>query len=245
MCVWCCIAWHALRWQLTEAAHTCIASIHASKAQERSRLCSWLLFPSLWCVLLVLLAPCCILSAQGLQNAPGRTTAADRAAEQAFTSYYDTAELYYAYHLIYTTANQPFKTVDDATLFNAARSVVADSAYVHPFRSAVQTDHSSMLPIVHHTRPRSQRLVQLILRLEFAATATQVSLDADIKAGPTQRHSAVQDSAGAGRPGARTARLQAGALCIQQATGAGAGACRGCGCGAGQSHAACMSLHRR
>ena len=48
-------------------------------------------------------------------------TEADRAAEEAFAAYYDTAELYYPYHLIYTTANQPFKTVDDATLFNAAR----------------------------------------------------------------------------------------------------------------------------
>jgi hypothetical protein len=48
----------------------------------------------------------------------------DREAQQAFASYYDTVELYYAYHLIYTTANQPFKTVDDATLFNAARSAL-------------------------------------------------------------------------------------------------------------------------
>jgi len=58
---------------------------------------------------------------QGLQHAPGRMTDAGMAAHQAFIDFYDTAELYYAYHLIYTTANQPFKTVDDATLFNAAR----------------------------------------------------------------------------------------------------------------------------
>jgi hypothetical protein len=58
---------------------------------------------------------------QGLHNLPGRLSEADSAAQQAFASYYDTAELYYAYHLIYMTANQPFKTVDDTTLFNAAR----------------------------------------------------------------------------------------------------------------------------
>jgi hypothetical protein len=80
------------------------------------------------CCLLLLLSCCTLRVRQGLQNAPGRAPAADRAAEQAFTSYYDTAELYYAYHLIYTTANQPFKIVDDATLFNAARSVGADPA---------------------------------------------------------------------------------------------------------------------
>lgn len=58
---------------------------------------------------------------QGLQHAPGRMTDAGMAAHQASIDFYDTAELYYAYHLIYTTASQPFKTVDDATLFNAAR----------------------------------------------------------------------------------------------------------------------------
>jgi hypothetical protein len=61
------------------------------------------------------------LCVQGVQNPSGRMTDADRAAEQAFAAYYDTAELYYAYHLSYTTANQPFKTLDDSTLFNAAR----------------------------------------------------------------------------------------------------------------------------
>lgn len=58
-----------------------------------------------------------------MQNPSGRMTDADRSAEQAFAAYYNTAELYYAYHLIYITANQPFKTVDDSTLFNAARWV--------------------------------------------------------------------------------------------------------------------------
>lgn len=58
---------------------------------------------------------------QEVKNPPGRMTDADRAAEQAFAAHYDAAELYYAYHLVHTTASQPFKTVDDATLFNAAR----------------------------------------------------------------------------------------------------------------------------
>jgi hypothetical protein len=65
-----------------------------------------------------------VIPLQGVHNPPGRMSDSDREAQQAFASYYDTAELYYAYHLIYTTANQPFKNVDDATLFNAARSVV-------------------------------------------------------------------------------------------------------------------------
>lgn len=72
--------------------------------------------------------PCCLPTLQGLHNPPGRMSDAEREAQQAFASYYDTAELYYAYHLIYTTANQPFKTVDDATLFNAARWGQACSA---------------------------------------------------------------------------------------------------------------------
>lgn len=48
-------------------------------------------------------------------------TDADKTAFQLFSTHYDTAELYYAYSLIHTAAHQPFKTVDDATLFNAAR----------------------------------------------------------------------------------------------------------------------------
>jgi hypothetical protein len=48
-------------------------------------------------------------------------TDADQHALQAFSSHYDTAELYHAFSIIHTAAHQPFKTVDDATLFNAAR----------------------------------------------------------------------------------------------------------------------------
>lgn len=74
--------------------------------------------------LMLILCCCCLrvrMLTQGMQSPPGRMTEADSTAQQAFAACYDTAELYYAYHLIHTTANQPFKTVDDATLFNAAR----------------------------------------------------------------------------------------------------------------------------
>jgi hypothetical protein len=53
----------------------------------------------------------------------GRLDEAGDAALRAFRAHYEAAELYYAYHLIHTTAHQPFKTVDDGTLFNAARCV--------------------------------------------------------------------------------------------------------------------------
>ncbi|WIA11467.1 hypothetical protein OEZ85_011583 [Tetradesmus obliquus] len=57
---------------------------------------------------------------QGI-NPPAAMTDADQQALQAFSSHYETAELYHAFSIIHTAAHQPFKTVDDATLFNAAR----------------------------------------------------------------------------------------------------------------------------
>jgi intraflagellar transport protein 122 len=59
------------------------------------------------------------------------SNSSSREALGAFARHYDTAELYYAYHLIHTTAHQPFKTVDDATLFNAARFLLARSLSRH------------------------------------------------------------------------------------------------------------------
>lgn len=48
-------------------------------------------------------------------------SADDRAALTRFSELYDIAEMYYAYSIIHTRKRQPFKTVSDATLFNATR----------------------------------------------------------------------------------------------------------------------------
>lgn len=45
----------------------------------------------------------------------------DHQALAAFTRHYDAAELYHAYAIVQQAAQQPFRTVHDATLFNAAR----------------------------------------------------------------------------------------------------------------------------
>lgn len=62
-----------------------------------------------------------LCSVQAIKNPPSLMTDDDRQAFQTFSTHYDTAELYYAYSIIHAASTQPFKTVDDATLFNTAR----------------------------------------------------------------------------------------------------------------------------
>lgn len=136
----------------------------------------------------------------------------DREAQQAFASYYDTAELYYAYHLIYTTANQPFKTVDDATLFNAARSALL----------VQQGPGSSLMGIWTESIVALQEPVFCVgvghevnlAKTGLLSLSAQVPADARCQARPSQGHCAVQGLVGAGGPCTGTTGVQAGALCI-------------------------------
>jgi hypothetical protein len=64
---------------------------------------------------------CAVLHMQAITNAPAAMTDADKQGLQTFSKHYDVAELYHAYSIVHSAAHQPFKTVDDSTLFNAAR----------------------------------------------------------------------------------------------------------------------------
>eukprot|EP00879_Flechtneria_rotunda_P020074 GHRR01021110.1.p1 GENE.GHRR01021110.1~~GHRR01021110.1.p1 ORF type:complete len:1138 (+),score=467.94 GHRR01021110.1:213-3626(+) len=116
---------------------------------------------------------------QGIQSPSTGMTDIDRQALQTFSTHYDTAEMYYAYSMIHTAAHQPFRTVDDATLFNAARFLLMRVSGRDPPKGIVLSN--TLLVLARQARAQGAHKLARFAYSKLQALALPLAVAAEVE----------------------------------------------------------------